>query len=703
MKSKTSCFNKTIFLKNMTRFWPVWAVYLAYLFFNMTVRMFLNTRNYMNTPAVDHYSATPATNRLMTMLECISGNLEPYVIFFAALVAALTIFSYLFTTRSCYMMHALPVKRSELFVTNYISGFLFLLLPQLVTFLLNLLVCIINNITSVEYLLYWLLYMIGMSFLFYTLAVFCCMLTGHAVAAAAYYFVGNFLYIGIKSIATLIISSMCYGMGILGDQVSYRLTETRDTVLSPFMYLLDHVSLTWSMNEDFTALEQIHMRGSLLIGLYCIIAVVFLILAYVFYQKRQLECTSDVVAFGWLHPCFRWMLALVGGFGLSFLLFSLLFDNTAHMTTALFVFLIPCSFVSFFISEMLLKKRFHIFSRKRWIEWAACIALCLIGTGLLKSDAFRIERRIPDTDQIAAIYMYGDYEHVYTDEADFEVLEKIHQNILNHRQEYLPYSYQQNYLEYNHPEERSADFATATLSDTTASSTSTSVVYSESDYISSIQITYYLKNGRKIMRRYEIPVTNATLKDDTTPAYQISKLETGNEDLLRYLLCYNYEDVTFVNGTLSHVDEYGHDGNITLNQQQTETLYEALKADILAGNYPAGLGIHDTDDNPIYYDSFYFYGQVPGDVEYLTDMLPSRNSSSTSSDYKTASANTVNAAVQNNKPTNYYSSIEVSFSLSKSCTNTIQAMIDLGLIDSASDLMTQNEYYDVMNVDEITD
>ena len=703
MKSKTSCFNKTIFLKNMTRFWPVWAVYLAYLFFNMTVRMFLNTRNYMNTPAVDHYSATPATNRLMTMLECISGNLEPYVIFFAALVAALTIFSYLFTTRSCYMMHALPVKRSELFVTNYISGFLFLLLPQLVTFLLNLLVCIINNITSVEYLLYWLLYMIGMSFLFYTLAVFCCMLTGHAVAAAAYYFVGNFLYIGIKSIATLIISSMCYGMGILGDQVSYRLTETRDTVLSPFMYLLDHVSLTWSMNEDFTALEQIHMRGSLLIGLYCIIAVVFLILAYVFYQKRQLECTSDVVAFGWLHPCFRWMLALVGGFGLSFLLFSLLFDNTAHMTTALFVFLIPCSFVSFFISEMLLKKRFHIFSRKRWIEWAACIALCLIGTGLLKGDAFRIERRIPDTDQIAAIYMYGDYEHVYTDEADFEVLEKIHQNILNHKQEYLPYSYQQNYLEYNHPEERSADFATATLSDTTASSTSTSVVYSESDYISSIQITYYLKNGRKIMRRYEIPVTNATLKDDTTPAYQISKLETGNVYLLRYLLCYNYEDVTFVNGTLSHVDEYGHDGNITLNQQQTETLYEALKADILAGNYPAGLGIHDTDDNPIYYDSFYFYGQVPGDVEYLTDMLPSRNSSSTSSDYKTASANTVNAAVQNNKPTNYYSSIEVSFSLSKSCTNTIQAMIDLGLIDNASDLMTQNEYYDVMNVDGITD
>ena len=697
MKSKTSCFNKTIFCKNMIRFWPIWAVYLTYLFFSMTVRMFLNTRNYMKIQPLDN-SAPSATNRLTTMLECISGNLEPYVIFFAALVAAIAVFSYLFSTRSCHMVHALPVKRSELFVTNYISGFMFLLIPQVITFLLNLLVCILNNITSVEYLLYWLLYTMGISFLFYTLAVFCCMLTGHAVAAAVYYFVGNFLYISIKSIATLIISSMCYGLEILRDQISHTLTETRDSVLSPFLYLLDHVSMTWSMNDDFTALEEIHMRGGLLIGLYCFVAVAFLILAYVFYQKRQLECTGDVVAFGWLHPCFRWMLALVGGFSLSFLLSSLLFDSTSHMTTSLFVFLIPCTFVSFFISEMLLTKKFHVFSGKRWVEWGICIAICLLGTGLIKVDAFHIERKIPKTDQIAAIYMYADYEHVYTDQTDFKILEDIHKNLLNHKQEYLPYSYHQKYTEYNESEERSAEYATATSSGTINSNGSTSVVYSDGDYISSIQITYYLKNGHKIMRRYDIPVTKATLNNDTTPAYQISKLEIGNEDLLRYLLCYNYEDISFINGNLNHVDENEHDENITLNQQQTETLYEALKADILAGNYPAGLGIHDTDDNPVYYDNFYFYGQIPGEIQYLSDLLPSPNASSPLLPYETASVNTVNSAVQNNKPANYYSSIEVSFSLSKSCTNTIQAMIDLGLIESASDLMTANEFYNVMNM-----
>ena len=93
----------------------------------------------------------------------------------------------------------------------------------------------------------------------------------------------------------------------------------------------------------------------------------------------------------------------------------------------------------------------------------------------------------------------------------------------------------------------------------------------------------------------------------------------------------------------------------------------------------------------------YFYGQVPGDIEYLTDLLPSGKSANTSGYYKAAPINAANTAVQNTRPENYYSSIEVSFSLSKSCTNTIQAMIDLGLIKSASDLITQDAFYAMIN------
>ena len=39
MQSKTSCFNKTLFRKHVTRFWPVWGVYLAAWLLEMPVAL----------------------------------------------------------------------------------------------------------------------------------------------------------------------------------------------------------------------------------------------------------------------------------------------------------------------------------------------------------------------------------------------------------------------------------------------------------------------------------------------------------------------------------------------------------------------------------------------------------------------------------------------------------------------------------------
>ena len=65
-------------------------------------------------------------------------------------------------------------------------------------FLVSLIVCIINRVTSVEYLLHWLIISMVVSFLFLSSAVFFCMLSGNVIAALVYYVVGNFLYIAIR-------------------------------------------------------------------------------------------------------------------------------------------------------------------------------------------------------------------------------------------------------------------------------------------------------------------------------------------------------------------------------------------------------------------------------------------------------------------------------------------------------------------------
>lgn len=53
MKSKTSCFNKTIFKKNMTHFWPLWALYSCYLIVSLPVGLWFNMRYYLQD---DSYS-----------------------------------------------------------------------------------------------------------------------------------------------------------------------------------------------------------------------------------------------------------------------------------------------------------------------------------------------------------------------------------------------------------------------------------------------------------------------------------------------------------------------------------------------------------------------------------------------------------------------------------------------------------------------
>ena len=41
MQSRTSCFNKTIFKKNITHFWPIWGIYLVFLLYALPLTLLL--------------------------------------------------------------------------------------------------------------------------------------------------------------------------------------------------------------------------------------------------------------------------------------------------------------------------------------------------------------------------------------------------------------------------------------------------------------------------------------------------------------------------------------------------------------------------------------------------------------------------------------------------------------------------------------
>ena len=124
MKSKISFFNKTIFKKNFTHYWPLWAVYLLYLIAVMPVNLFKIMRSDFYVNALDQNAL-----EWQVIYDLLRGALNPFPIFLFSTVAVMAVFSYLYTAKNAFMIHALPVNRRELFFTNVLSGFSFLVIP----------------------------------------------------------------------------------------------------------------------------------------------------------------------------------------------------------------------------------------------------------------------------------------------------------------------------------------------------------------------------------------------------------------------------------------------------------------------------------------------------------------------------------------------------------------------------------------------
>lgn len=295
MQSGTSCFNKTIFKKNITHFWPIWGIYLVFLLYALPLTLLLSTEN----PGTGAKAAKQiAEDNLARYTTCLGGALTPMFVFVAATVCAMTVFFYLYQNRSANMIHALPVSRKELYVTNVVSGFLFLIVPQILTFVITAFVCFARDISRLEYLLYWLLMTMGMSLFAYAGAIVIGMLTGQLLAVPVFYVIANFLYVGIRFIFQILQTEMVYGM-------DHHFRFSKGKFLSPLYYLETNVSIHTVSGEE-AAGSLIEVVGGKAVAIYALVGVLLFFVGYLIYRKKRLETVGDCIAVGWLKPVFRW-------------------------------------------------------------------------------------------------------------------------------------------------------------------------------------------------------------------------------------------------------------------------------------------------------------------------------------------------------------------------------------------------------------
>lgn len=155
MKSATSCSDRRLFYpvlwkKNMARFWPIWSVYGACWLLAMPL-------NLLMLRAEDTYGSmlSPQYFADLEVLSMITpGSVIAALVF--GILSAMAVFSYLYNSRSVGLFHALPVRREGLFLTNYLSGLSFMLLPSLVVFFCTLLAELAKGCPNIGALCMWL-------------------------------------------------------------------------------------------------------------------------------------------------------------------------------------------------------------------------------------------------------------------------------------------------------------------------------------------------------------------------------------------------------------------------------------------------------------------------------------------------------------------------------------------------------------------
>lgn len=466
MPSKRSCFNRTLFRKNLSRTWPLWGL-LSVVGAMMPLYFLVELLRY---PA-----AALEPREFGTGLYRLAAGFVPGFTAFYALLCAMLVWGYLYNARSAGLMHTLPVDRTCLFVTNALSGLVMIVIPYAVTGALLCLTALIWGFFDVAAVVNTVLAVLFCAVLFSGMAALCAMLTGHGFVMPVFYLLANFLAFFLEALITSLAEEFLLGVGMAREIGMLGF-------LSPVIQIYSSFQPRTEYSSNGTDLFSVWQEGLWVVALYALVGLALLVLAWLLYKRRHSESAGDVVAFRWLRPVFRYGVALLSALTVGRVLFELfwvpLFQRGYYFDRIpMGVCLFLGGLLGYYIASMLLEKTLRVF-RGSWkgvlIVAAGAAAVCL----LVSVDVFGLERKIPPLEEIESVSLrdQGVESGPFTAEDSPEViarLRELHQSIVNDR------SYIRNYTPNREYEE--------------------GLVYSHF-----VRLTYRLKDGSTLERHYDL-------------------------------------------------------------------------------------------------------------------------------------------------------------------------------------------------------
>ena len=544
MQSKKSCFNGPVFRKNLTRFAPAWILYTLCLILGMTL---------LYTDSMEISKEFWFAHRIA---ECIQ-TLGLVNLFWAPL-SAMLIFGDLFNGRMCNALHAMPIRREVWFITDFVSGLAFSIIPTGIMTLASIPLLVQTCVENAWQIGLWFFLGSNLSFLcFFGMAVFSVFCTGSRLAMALIYaLVNGGAFLAFWLVDTLY-TPMLYGVVTPTVLVEF-LSPIANILDDPFIEVQNYLDLKELYADNLDAMVATfaltdnwgYLVGAAGAGL------VFALIGLLMYRCRDLECAGDMVAYKFMEPLFVVLFAVFAAAGTQFMVYLFLGSRGLNP-----LFLAVGVVVGWFTGHMLIARSTHVFRLKNWIGLFVLSALIAGSLAATHFDVLNVETRMPEPERIVSATLsryYPGYDDVeLTDPADIEQVLRLQEIALEGRLE-NPGTY---------PDDESVFY----YEDQGYCYLDGTPYEGEFYYVSPLHLTYTLDNGKVITRYYHIRTTDEvrSIVNEYLSRWEVvsSNGWYGEEKLL------DLSEIHYI-----HV--FGHDiDKRFLTREDVEALITAIRAD----------------------------------------------------------------------------------------------------------------------------
>lgn len=548
MPRKTSFCNAALLRSDIKRYWPLLFLYVAVWVVILPMQILSASRQCDGV--ADGIMTVLQLRQHNVIIQSIPASVVMSLLF--GCFAAMAVWSYLMSGRTVGLMHALPVTRTQAFFSHVLSVLGALTAGNVLIFLLTALCSAGFSYVDWTALGTWLLLTELMALFFFALGSLCAMVTGWLLAVPVLY--------GAMNVVALLLYAVISTM----TQMFYFGYSSSD--IPEFITWLTPVGRIWDAvaNGGAQPVEvqlpigtQSYHRFQLPASafstciIYAAVGIALLALVWWLYKKRPSETAGDAMSFRWLQPIARWSIGLCGGLGLGlFLNYVILGSSFAGLLICQLVMGVIC----FFAAQMLLKKKFRIFTSRWWVETLALVLTLLAVTLCIKLDITGYQHRVPDAEDVTSVRFDASYADFTTDDpAAVESVISLHRAILE---------------QYDETGER---LENQTYLDTEGGPTTRYV-----------RVDYQLRNGTSLCREWRVSIVNGS--DIHRLLTQLVSRTDSRESLMGLDALRKYGGVSNVVG--GYVSQYGTGAFADLTRQQAQDLVSHALADAANSRTP---------------------------------------------------------------------------------------------------------------------